>query len=134
MVILMVLTCKIQNMKNLESWILYHITKKPWLCLHPGGIFWFTFKFFCNYTKSGLPRHRENMEFGSPFFQTGKTQGIFQKYIKICFRQGIHHQQKCRVEKNSELVILNKKNSHLLLHDHKCYEHFLSFTICNILS
>ena len=24
----------------------------------------------------GLPRHRENREFGSPFFQTGKTQGI----------------------------------------------------------
>ena len=25
---------------------------------------------------SGLPRHRENREFESPFFQTGKTQGI----------------------------------------------------------
>ena len=25
---------------------------------------------------SGWPRHRENREFGSYFFQTGKTQGI----------------------------------------------------------
>ena len=25
---------------------------------------------------TGLPRHRENREFESPFFQTGKTQGI----------------------------------------------------------
>ena len=29
-----------------------------------------------NVTKSGWPRHRENREFGSYFFQTGKTQGI----------------------------------------------------------
>ena len=29
---------------------------------------------------SGLPRHRENREFGCPLFQTGKTQGICQKY------------------------------------------------------
>ena len=27
-------------------------------------------------TNSGWPRHRENREFGSYFFQTGKTQGI----------------------------------------------------------
>ena len=27
-------------------------------------------------TGSGWPRHRENREFGSYFFQTGKTQGI----------------------------------------------------------
>ena len=27
----------------------------------------------------GLSQHRENREFGSPFFQTGKTQGICQK-------------------------------------------------------
>ena len=26
--------------------------------------------------QSGWPRHRENREFGSYFFQTGKTQGI----------------------------------------------------------
>ena len=25
---------------------------------------------------TGLPQHRENREFESPFFQTGKTQGI----------------------------------------------------------
>ena len=25
---------------------------------------------------AGLPRHRENREFESPFFETGKTQGI----------------------------------------------------------
>ena len=31
----------------------------------------------CKLIKStGLPQHRENREFGSPFFQTGKTQGI----------------------------------------------------------
>ena len=28
------------------------------------------------YTGTGWPRHRENREFGSYFFQTGKTQGI----------------------------------------------------------
>ena len=40
-------------------------------------------------TLPGLPRHRETREFGSPFFQTGKTQGICQKILKICFSQGI---------------------------------------------
>ena len=29
-----------------------------------------------NLEETGLPRHRENREFESPFFQTGKTQGI----------------------------------------------------------
>ena len=28
-------------------------------------------------TTTGWPRHRENREFGSYFFQTGKTQGIW---------------------------------------------------------
>ena len=37
---------------------------------------------------SGLPRHRENREFGGPFFQTGKTQGICQKTLKIHFYTG----------------------------------------------
>ena len=32
---------------------------------------------------TGWPRHRENREFGSYFFQTGKTQGICQKILKI---------------------------------------------------
>ena len=27
-------------------------------------------------TPAGLPQHRENREFESPFFQTGKTEGI----------------------------------------------------------
>ena len=31
---------------------------------------------FCFIYYSGWPRHRENREFGSYFFQTGKTQGI----------------------------------------------------------
>ena len=31
---------------------------------------------------SGLPQHRKNEEFGSPFFQSRKTQGICQKYLK----------------------------------------------------
>ena len=39
-------------------------------------------------TLSGLPRHRENREFGSPFFQTGKTQGICQNILKIHFYTG----------------------------------------------
>ena len=30
----------------------------------------------CHITYAGWPRHRENREFGSYFFQTGKTQGI----------------------------------------------------------
>ena len=34
------------------------------------------FIIFGNKHCSGWPRHRENREFGSYFFQTGKTQGI----------------------------------------------------------
>ena len=37
---------------------------------------------------SELPRRRENREFKSPFFQTGKTQGICSKILKICFYTG----------------------------------------------
>ena len=29
---------------------------------------------------TGLPRHRENREFESPFFQTGNTQGIYHQH------------------------------------------------------
>ena len=36
---------------------------------------------------AGLAWHMENREFGSPFFYTGKTQGIFQKYSKYLFTQ-----------------------------------------------
>ena len=43
----------------------------------------------CSRGQAGLPRHRENREFESPFFQTGKTQGIcFKKILKICFYTG----------------------------------------------
>ena len=38
--------------------------------------------------RAGLPRHRENREFGSAFFQTGKTQGICQMILKMCFYTG----------------------------------------------
>ena len=31
----------------------------------------------CGQGNAGWPRHRENREFGSYFFQTGKTQGNF---------------------------------------------------------
>ena len=37
---------------------------------------------------TGLIRHRENRGFESPFFQTGKTQGICQKILKIWFYTG----------------------------------------------
>ena len=47
---------------------------------------------------SGLPRHRENREFGCAFFQTGKTQGICQKYLKYEFTQGIYLQHRENVE------------------------------------
>ena len=30
-----------------------------------------------HHSGTGWPRHRENREFGSYFFQTGKTQGIW---------------------------------------------------------
>ena len=36
-------------------------------------------------TPAGWPRRRENREFGCLFFQTGKTQGICQKILKIWF-------------------------------------------------
>ena len=39
-------------------------------------------------TLPGLPRHKETREFGGPFFQTGKTQGICQKILNICFYRG----------------------------------------------
>ena len=58
---------------------------------------------------SGLPRHRENREFGGPFFQTGKTQGICQKTLKIHFYTGnlTPTQGKFGGEKkNNDLVIL----------------------------
>ena len=60
--------------------------------------------------KTGLPRHRENREFGAPFFQTGKTQGISQNILKICFYTGnlTPTQGKFKGEKkkkNSDLVI-----------------------------
>ena len=56
---------------------------------------------------TGFPRHRENREFGSPFFQTGKTQGICQKILKMCFYTGnlTPTQGKFGGEKNNELVI-----------------------------
>ena len=57
---------------------------------------------------AGLPRHRENREFGSPFFQTGKTQGICQNILKICFYTGnlTPTQEKFGGQKlNNELVI-----------------------------
>ena len=41
--------------------------------------------------RTGWPRHRknrENREFGCSFFQTGKTQGICQKILKIQFYTG----------------------------------------------
>ena len=44
--------------------------------------------FIFGISKSGWPRHRENREFGSYFFQTGKTQGICQKILKIWFYTG----------------------------------------------
>ena len=56
---------------------------------------------------SGLPRHRENREFGGPFFQTGKTQGICQKILKMHFYTGnlTPTQGKFGDERNNELVI-----------------------------
>ena len=41
-----------------------------------------------------LPLHRENMEFGCSFFQTGKTPGICQKNLKYVFAQGIYLQHR----------------------------------------
>ena len=40
------------------------------------------------FTYTGWPRHRENRECGCLFFQTGKTQGICQKILKIWFYTG----------------------------------------------
>ena len=37
---------------------------------------------------SGWPRHRENREFGSHFFQTGKTQGILLWHREKCLDTG----------------------------------------------
>ena len=58
--------------------------------------------------KSGLPRHRENREFESPFFQTGKTQGNLPKNIKnmLLHREFATNTGKIlRLNKNNELVI-----------------------------
>ena len=53
----------------------------------------------------GLPRHRENRELESPFFQTGKTRGICEKILKICFSTGNlpPTQGKFECQKNNEL-------------------------------
>ena len=58
--------------------------------------------------RTGLPRHRENREFGSSFFQTGKTQGICKKLSKMHFYTGnlTQTQGKFGGEKvNNEFVI-----------------------------
>ena len=63
---------------------------------------------FISSPTSGLPRHKENREFGGPFFQAGKTQGICQKILKIYFYIGnlTPTQGKFGDEKrNNELVI-----------------------------
>ena len=57
---------------------------------------------------TGLPRHRENREFGGPFFQTGKTRRICQKILKIHFYTGNLTPTKGKFggrKKNNELVI-----------------------------
>ena len=63
---------------------------------------------------TGLPRYRE---FEIPSFQTGKHRE-FVKILKICFTQGIDHQQRVNLENlelKNELVILSKKSSDVLL-------------------
>ena len=57
---------------------------------------------------TGLPRHRENREFGSPFFQTGENTGNLPKILKIWFYTGnlTSTQGKFGGEKkNNELII-----------------------------
>ena len=54
--------------------------------------------------KTGWPRHRENREFGSYFFQTGKTQGIL-----------FWHREKFGNTENIWAVIINIKSMFIFL-------------------
>ena len=60
---------------------------------------------------SGLPRHRENREFGFSFFQTAKSRGILQEIFKICFAQRIYLEYR------------------KVLKDGWCSYHFLAFEV-----
>ena len=48
------------------------------------------------FTLTGWPRHRESREFGSYFFQTGKTQGI-------CFDTGKNFETQGKILRHREI-------------------------------
>ena len=66
--------------------IFFKNLQKKWGCRHVISTGPLTVEGDRSIAITGLPRHRENKEFESPFVQTGKTQGISQE----CGRLALH--------------------------------------------